>query len=398
LLVLLIGVLGVSAKKSLICADPTVWIKDQYVVIYHKGTSQDLVDKHINLLKQSKEDLLVRTTYSIGSTFKGFAATYPGKDLDFLLEDPLIAEVHCDAVEKAIQTCNNVQNNPPSWGLARVSHEGDVANGLSDEYSFSGTGSGVIVYVIDTGIYIEHQDFETRATHGPNFVDSVATDENGHGTHCAGTIAGFTFGIAKGARVKSVKVLNKQGSGATSGVIKGIQYVTDEFITTGTPSIASLSLGSTSDGGKNAAIEAAFEAGVVVTVAAGNSNMDACSYYPASSPHAITVGASALSALNEEQFDSRASYSNWGVCVDLFAPGSSITSAGITSRTSSSVKSGTSMACPHVAGLAAVIMSQDPRLKPQQVKDRVIATAQQNLIQDVAGSPNKLLYNGCVAP
>jgi len=254
----------------------------------------------------------------------------------------------------------------------------------------------VSVYVLDTGIYIQHNDFGGRASYGENFVDSVPGDENSHGTHCAGTIGGAQYGIAKQVQLIAVKVLGRTGSGSTSGVVAGINWVTEQHRQKGGPSIASMSLGSMSDGGKNAAIEASVREGVVYSVAAGNSAGSACSFYPASSPYVICVGSTEYANFNEEYYDRRSSFSNYGTCVDVFAPGSAITSCAITGPDSSSVKSGTSMACPHVAGLAAIVKGKNPALSPQDVEREIQAMAQSGLIDDAgAGSPNLLLYNGC---
>jgi len=302
-------------------------------------------------------------------------------------------------VERIIEnSCDQTQFNAPSWGIARVSHKGSIADGLREDYYYNSkaSGAGVKAYVLDTGIFIVHDDFGGRASYGNNFVDSVGPDENGHGSHCAGTIGGNTFGIAKSVTLIAVKVLGRTGSGATSGVIAGIQWVTEQHRTVGGPSVASMSLGSAADGGKNAAITASVAAGVIYSVAAGNNNGDACNFYPASCPAALTVGATALSASGDNEVDARSSFSNYGRCVDIFAPGTSITSCGISSRTASSVLSGTSMACPHVTGAVAVILSQIPTASPAVVEQILLTNAQNGLILNAgANSPNKLLYNTC---
>jgi len=191
----------------------------------------------------------------------------------------------------------------------------------------------------------------------------------------------------------AVKVLGRTGSGATSGVLRGIEWAVQTAQASGKPSIISMSLGSTTDGGKNAAVDAAVNAGVCVTVAAGNSNTDACGFYPASAPLAICAGSTMLDSVGEEQHDTRSSFSNYGTCVEIWAPGSSITSCGITSPTSSSIKSGTSMACPHVAGYAAILRGENPTFNPKQILDRMRIDAQLDLLLDVEGSPNLLLFN-----
>jgi len=257
-------------------------------------------------------------------------------------------------------------------------------------------GQNVDIYVLDTGIYIEHNDFGGRARYGQNFVDNVPTDQNSHGTHCAGTAAGARFGLAKAANLIAVKVLNAGGSGSYAGIIAGIQYVSNTHQSSGRASVASMSLGGTADGGMNAAVRASIAVGVCYSIAAGNSNGNACNFYPASEPLACTVGATDIGSFNEEEYDMRSSFSNFGTCVDIFAPGSAITSAHITNPNASSVKSGTSMACPHVTGAIALLLGQDPTLSPAAVQNRLFQMAQLNLIDNVgAGSPNRLMYNGC---
>jgi len=254
----------------------------------------------------------------------------------------------------------------------------------------------VTVYVLDTGIYIEHNDFGGRARYGANFVDNVQTDQNSHGTHCAATAAGRTFGVAKAAILVAVKVLGASGSGATSGVIAGINWITEQHVGSGGPSVCSVSLGSTADGGKNAAVTASIQRGVAYSIAAGNSNANACNFYPASATLATTVGSTTMSTFDEETYDERSSFSNWGTCVDIFAPGTSITSACINGPNSSCIKSGTSMACPHVSGALAVVLGAHPNWTPAQAEAELKRLGQEGLIYNAGGgSPNLLLYNGC---
>jgi subtilisin family serine protease len=363
-------------------------------VIYTEDTSCDLITKHQQTLSQN-----IIYTYNISTDFRGFSARLNEEELDRVLETPYVKVVHANGIEYAIQQCDTTQN-AGSWGIARVSHGGRVpSTGLSEvfKYNSRAAGQGVYVYILDTGIYREHREFATgRVREGANFVGDgtpAYVDQNSHGTHCAGTAAGNDYGIARFAALIPVKVLGASGSGATSGVIKGIEYVATNHASNGGPSIGSMSLGSTADGGKNAAITAAVRQGSVFVVAAGNSQMDACSYYPASCPDAITVGSTTIGTQNDDQ---RSSFSNFGSCVDIFAPGSNIVSAGIANPTQYTTKSGTSMACPHVAGYAASILSQNPRLTPAAVKAEIKGHANRNLISSPGtGSPNELLYNLC---
>jgi subtilisin family serine protease len=369
-------------------------IDDEYIVIYNNDIDTELIIKH-----QESLSLNIFHTYNISSLFRGFAAHLDEEELIRVLDTPFVKEVHCNGIEHAGQ-CDITQDPVDTWGLARVSYQGSVeSQDLPELFKYHSrfTGAGVYLYILDTGVYREHREFATgRIREGANFVDGqppAYVDQNGHGSHCAGTAAGNNYGIARSASIIPVKVLGASGSGATSGVIKGIEYVAINHADNGGPSIGSMSLGSASDGGKNAAIAAAVARGCVFVVAAGNNNQDACYYYPASSPDAITVGATTMGANNE---DTRASFSNWGTCVDVFAPGQSIPSAGHTTPTSISVKSGTSMACPHVAGYCAVLLSENRNLTPVQVKRLVQDHSNADVIYSPGtGSPNLLLHNNC---
>jgi len=312
----------------------------------------------------------------------------------------MISAVHYDGLASIQEnSCSHTQANAPSWGLARSSHKGGFDNaGLNDDfyYNQSDTGAGTKVYILDTGIYIQHTDFSGRAFIGANFVDAVPGDQNSHGTHCAGTAAGTRFGLAKSAFLYAVKVLNAQGSGAYSGILAGIQWVTQHVQNGNRRGIGSMSLGGTADGGMNAAVAASIAAGIPYSIAAGNSNGNACNFYPASCPTATTVASSDIAASGGVDYDMRSSFSNYGTCVDIYAPGSLITSCAITGPDSSSVKSGTSMACPHVTGALAVVLGREPGLTPAQAQSRLTTTAQQGLIDNAgAGTPNLLLYNTC---
>jgi len=226
-------------------------------------------------------------------------------------------------------------------------------------------------------------------------LDLINLLENGHGTHCAGTAAGNTHGIARHARITPVKVLGRTGSGSFAGIIQGCQWVADDHVQHGGPSVASMSLGATADGGMNAAVEGLIARGVLVCVAAGNNNGNACSYYPASAPNALTCGSTDQGGLDGHQ-DIKSSFSNWGPCVEIFAPGSAISSSYIPNPNSYATLSGTSMATPHVAGLCAVFLGRDRSLKPADLTNLIVGTAHTGSILDPGqGSPNKLLYNGC---
>jgi len=245
----------------------------------------------------------------------------------------------------------------------------------------------VTAYIIDTGIRMSHTQFGGRASSGYDFVDndSNANDCHGHGTHVAGTVGGSTYGVAKGVTLKAVRVLDCSGSGTNSGVIAGINWVTSNHAA-GAKAVANMSLGGSVSTSLDSAVSASIADGVVYAIAAGNSNRSACNSSPARVSSAITVGATTST-------DARASYSNYGSCLDLFAPGSSITSSWYSSDTATNTISGTSMATPHVAGVAALYL-QGHTATPQQVRDAIVAAATSGVVSNrMPGSPNKLLYS-----
>lgn len=250
-----------------------------------------------------------------------------------------------------------------------------------------------------SGILLTHQEFEGRALWGANFVnDGRNTDCNGHGTHVAGTVGGRTVGIARGVTLFAVKVLGCSGSGTSAGVISGIQWVAQNARSRGRKSVANMSLGGGYSATENRAVAAVVDAGVPFAVAAGNENQNACNTSPASEPKAITVGATYFTG-NYAQ-DIRASFSNWGTCVDIFAPGQNIKSAWIGSNSAYNTISGTSMASPHVCGVAALIYASNPSHSAAQVKERMLSGSTANVISlqcssssgDCPRTPNKLLF------
>jgi subtilisin family serine protease len=267
------------------------------------------------------------------------------------------------------------------------------------KYSDSATGKGVTVYVIDTGILTTHHEFQTstggsRAHWGYNAVDTINTDENGHGTHCAGTVAGKTYGIAKDAQLTAVKVLNKQVSGTTAGVIDGVNWSHNHAKQIkGGPAVASMSLG----GGKSVALNDAVTAALtdpqsptIFSLAAGNDNKDAVNVSPASANGGIAVAAS-------DNADKKASFSNWGKTVALWAPGVAITSAWVGSNTAINTISGTSMACPHTTGVVAKFLQTQPKATAPEVKAWLTSVASAGLITNgaIGGTPNLLLFADC---
>jgi len=332
------------------------------------------------------------------------------KQVQKLALHPAVEKIEPDGVIQ-ISKCYRSPTRVYSWGLTRISNTNQtVLNGV---YSFpSSGGKGVIVYVVDTGISISNVEFSyDRAQFGykadPTWTD---TDGNGHGTHVAGTIAGNNFGVARNATLVAVKVLDDGGSGSYSGIISGLDWILSQYKKTTKPTVINMSLGGPIYNPLNTAVSKLISSGITIVVAAGNENDDACQVSPASTPSAIVVGSTedGVDDISDglKFSDVRSDFSNYGNCVTLFAPGSGITSAWIGSDTAINTISGTSMASPHVAGVAALILGENPKVTPQQVKQQLQKTATQgiiNLICDNPGSntaqcnksPNLILFNGC---
>jgi subtilisin family serine protease len=284
--------------------------------------------------------------------------------------------------QNAVVSIDAVQT-PATWGIDRIDQ---VNLPLSGSYEYLGTGSGVHAYIVDTGINAAHSEFTGRVGNGYDFIqnDSTPQDGNGHGTHVAGTVGGTTYGVAKNVTLHGVRVLDNAGSGTTAGVVNGINWVATNAIK---PAVANMSLGGGYSASLNNAVTAAVNSGVTFAVAAGNEDQNACNVSPASAPAAITVAAS-------DNTDTRAYFSNFGSCVDVFAPGVNITSAWHTSNSATNTISGTSMASPHVAGAVAVYLGLNPSATTSAVASWVTGNASENKISDVQGSPNLLLYTG----
>lgn len=362
-----------SAGAPILRAGSAQPITGRYIVVFKPGAPA----AEVSAAAEHAGGLGGQVDFVYESALTGFAGTFPEQAIFGLSHNPNV-----DFIEEDQEITLDASQSPATWGLDRI----DQRNlPLNNAYTYNYTGAGVTAYIIDTGIRISHNEFGGRAASGYDFVDrdSNADDCNGHGTHVAGTVGGATYGVAKGVSLVAVRVLNCSGSGTTSGVIAGIDWVTSQH-TTG-KAVANMSLGGSVSSALDNAVRNSIADGVVYAIAAGNSNRDACKFSPARTAEAITVGATTSS-------DARASYSNYGSCLDLFAPGSSITSAWYTSNSATNTISGTSMATPHVAGVAALYL-EGHNASPQQVRDAIVNAATANVVNNAGrNSPNRLLY------
>ena len=317
-----------------------------------------------------------RITNVYQHALNGFAVNMSEADAEALSQDFRVKFVE----EDSIVTADATQSNPP-WGLDRIDQRNRPLNAI---YTFNWTGSGVRVYVIDTGIRTAHTQFGGRAANNFDAFGGNGQDCNGHGTHVAGTVGGSTYGVAKNALLRGVRVLNCSGSGSNSGVIAGVDWVRLNHIA---PAVANMSLGGGISSALDTAVNNLHNANVTIAVAAGNSNgANACNFSPARAANAITVGSTTTT-------DARSSFSNIGTCLDIFAPGSGILSAWWTSNTATATLSGTSMASPHVAGAAALYKQANPSASSTTIRNALVNNATTNVISNAGtGSPNRLLY------
>ena len=354
-LTVLVAVSGVNVSQA---ADTSA-VKEKYIVRF---TDDDDAQRESDDFK--KKGMKVERTLS--RAFKGVVGEFSTSELNEIKKNPKVLYIEKDGVVHTTAFSSTpVSVNPaPSWGLDRVNQRNLP---LDNMYSYQYDGQGVKAYVIDTGINSTHAQFAGRILPGNSQIaDGRGTEDcNGHGTHVAGTIGGSTYGIAPSVSLVPIRVLDCAGSGSFSGVIAGIDWVIADH-QAGEPAVANLSLGGGLSVAVNDAIARLIADGVVVVVAAGNSNANACNYSPSSAPNAITVGAT-------ERTDRRATYSNFGTCLDIFAPGSAILSSWIGSTTATSSISGTSMASPHVAGSAALLLEKTPTATPAQIRTSLVS-------------------------
>ena len=317
-----------------------------------------------------------KLTHVYKNALNGFAVEMSPADAERLSEDFRVAFVE----EDGMVSLDATQSNPP-WGLDRIDQRNRP---LSGTYTFNWTGAGVFAYVIDTGILTSHTQFGGRAANVFDAFGGNGQDCNGHGTHVAGTVGGSTYGVAKSVNLRGVRVLNCSGSGTNSGVIAGVDWVR---VNRQNPAVANMSLGGGASSALDTAVNNLSNSGVAIAVAAGNSNANACNSSPARAANAITVGSTTTT-------DARSSFSNFGSCLDLFAPGSGILSAWIGSTTATRTISGTSMASPHVAGVAALYKQANPGASAATVRNAIVNGATTNVVTNAGtGSPNRLLYS-----
>jgi serine protease len=354
-------------------------IRDQYIVVLHDEEPSRAGMSVAVLARSMAAGRGGRVTRIYERVLKGFAVSMPAQAARALANDPRVRYIEQDSLMYALDTQTNA-----TWGLDRIDQR-DLP--LSTMYTYDPTGANVHGYIIDTGISSTHTEFGGRvsAVGYTAINDGRGTNDcNGHGTHVAGTVGGAIYGVAKQVTLHAVRVLNCSGSGTTSGVIAGVDWVTNNHVK---PAVANMSLGGGASTALDDAVRTSIAAGVTYSIAAGNSNVNACGSSPARVGEALTVGASTSS-------DSRASFSNYGSCVDLFAPGSSIRSAWYTSDTATNTISGTSMAAPHVAGVAALYLDADPSASPATVNAAVVDIATAGRLTSIgSGSPNRLLYS-----
>ena len=367
-----------GAARANVAAAETA-IPDEYIVVFRSD-----VTNVSDLARQIAAAQGATVQFIYQSALKGFAARMSTSAADAIARNPNVSYVEQDQVANAIAS-ETLANGQP-WGIDRI----DARWGLDATYNYSLTGAGVTAYIIDTGIRTTHSEFGGRASGGYTAVaDGNGTNDcNGHGTHVSGTVGGATYGVAKSVALVAVRVLDCSGSGSVSGVVAGIDWVTANHHG---PSVANMSLGGGASTSLDDAVRNSIASGVAYAIAAGNGNFagiaqDACNYSPARVTEAMTVGATSTS-------DTKASWSNYGDCVDWFAPGVSILSAWNTSDVATNTISGTSMATPHTTGVAALYLQANPSATPQQVRDGLFNASTKGIVASSSTTNNDLLYS-----
>jgi aqualysin 1 len=345
---------------------------ERYIVTLEDGaSSSEVAREHGNRFGTDVE-------YVYGEALEGYAARIPPGRLGEVRADPRV-----DAVEPDGRVTASTTQSGATWGLDRIDQR---SLPLSTTFTYSNTGAGVNVYVIDTGIRFSHSQFGGRAVSGYDAIDGGSADDcNGHGTHVAGTTGGTTYGVAKQTTLVAVRVLNCSGSGSYAGVIAGVNWVAGH--TGAAPAVANMSLGGPASSALDTAVQNSIRSGITYAVAAGNDYQDACRYSPSRVPEAVTVSAT-------DSRDGKPNWANSGSCVDLFAPGSAITSAWHTGDTATRSISGTSMASPHAAGVAALYLEgrSGPDATPQAVRDALWGDTTKGIVKRAKSTNSHLLY------
>jgi cerevisin len=428
-------VLGALADQSVYKAQDTADSQNYIVVLKNDplASSEEAFQEHPNLnsaslrmirhrawlmgrmshlaLQFNGEDSLVHDFFSLDQEFEGYSGRFSSEllseiqnneDVEFVEADQTMKAYLMPPTQQAKAQEDYVLRNGTTWGLARISKKEKLSSVYAQSLEFQykshrdEQGEGSTVYVLDTGIFTDHNEFEDRASHGKTTAwFSNDEDVQGHGSHCAGTIGGKTYGVAPKAKLVAVKVLGSDGSGATSWIIKGIEWVIKQHSAApfgrkaeARRSIISMSLGGSYSRALNRAADAAVRKNIFVSIAAGNEDQDACDVSPASAELAFTVGASTIE-------DRRPYFSNWGKCVDIFAPGVDVYSAKNSGKEDGWFASGTSMATPHVSGVVAAIWSGLPaNTSVQELKEILIERAHKDALTELNGSPNVLLNLG----